>query len=80
MLHLGNISFIQSASDEAELEGALSRESLAHASELLQVRALLPLCPKALVQSSKVGGALVTRVAGACLRAAAGESAAPPLH
>lgn len=38
MLHLGNISFAQSESDEAELEGGLSQESLLHVSELLQVR------------------------------------------
>ena len=38
VLHLGNISFAQSDSDEAQLEGSLSHESLAHASELLQVK------------------------------------------
>lgn len=46
VLHLGNISFVQSDRDEAELEGSLSQESLAHASELLQVRPLRHLCPK----------------------------------
>jgi len=37
VLHLGNISFVQSVADEAELDGDLSWTSLGHVSELLQV-------------------------------------------
>ena len=41
VLHLGNISFVQSIADEAELDDELSWTSLGHVSELLQVTALL---------------------------------------
>ena len=37
VLHLGNISFVQSIADEAELDDDLSWTSLGHVSELLQV-------------------------------------------
>ena len=39
VLHLGNISFVQSIADEAELDDDLSWTSLGHVSELLQVLA-----------------------------------------
>ena len=36
VLHLGNIEFVQSVADEAELDGDLAWTSLGHVSELLQ--------------------------------------------
>jgi myosin heavy subunit len=43
VLHLGNIGFVQSIADDAELDDDLSWTSLGHVSELLQVTRILTL-------------------------------------